>query len=166
MWSRACSRSCQHAQRCPEHTSTSEGRGHQTTALLRCREVVERTEVLHRELLVESYSGMLEKLRARGDEDDAIDVAQHVSSVGTMVVDEQQGVQLGLHEAQGDQVVVPHSQHLLQAVEGLIELAHQLKVRRVNEADGLRAVDYLRECAMYEGVIDIEMVHGPTPGDS
>jgi hypothetical protein len=83
-----------------------------------------------------------------------------------MVVDEQQGVQLGLHEAQGDQVVVPHSQHLLQAVEGLIELAHQLKVRRVNEADGLRAVDYLRECAMYEGVIDIEMVHGPTPGDS
>jgi hypothetical protein len=38
--------------------------------------VVERAEVLHGELLLESCSGMLEKLRARGGEDDVIDVEQ------------------------------------------------------------------------------------------
>jgi hypothetical protein len=37
-------------------------------------EVVERAEVLHRELLLESCSGVLGKLRARGDGDDVIDV--------------------------------------------------------------------------------------------
>jgi hypothetical protein len=37
--------------------------------------------------------------------------------------------------------VVPRSRHLLQAVEGLVEPAHQLRVRGVNETDGLRAVD-------------------------
>jgi hypothetical protein len=38
--------------------------------------VVERAEVLHCELLLESYSGMLEKLRARGGDDDVVDVEQ------------------------------------------------------------------------------------------
>jgi hypothetical protein len=36
--------------------------------------VVERVDVLHRELLLESRSGTLEKLRARGGEDDVVDV--------------------------------------------------------------------------------------------
>jgi hypothetical protein len=49
---------------------------------------VERTEVLHRELLLKSYSGTLEKLRARGGEDDVVDVEQQVSSVGAVVVNE------------------------------------------------------------------------------
>jgi hypothetical protein len=62
--------------------------------------------------------------------------------------------------------VVPRLWHLLQAVEGFVELAHQLRVRGVNEADGLRAVDGLRECAMEEGVLDVELVYGPTLGDS
>jgi hypothetical protein len=61
--------------------------------------VVERVEVLHRELLLESCSGMLEKLRARGGEDDVVDIEQQVSSVGTAMVDEQRGVRLGLHVA-------------------------------------------------------------------
>jgi hypothetical protein len=50
---------------------------------------VERVEVLHRELLLESCSGTLEKLRARGDEDDVVDVEQQVSSVSAVAVDEQ-----------------------------------------------------------------------------
>jgi hypothetical protein len=50
--------------------------------------VVERVEVLHRELLLESCNGMLEKLRARGGEDDVVDVEQQVSSVDTVAVDE------------------------------------------------------------------------------
>jgi hypothetical protein len=111
-------------------------------------EEVERAEVLHHELLLQSCSGTLEKLQAQGGEDDVIDVEQHISSVGAMTVDEQRDVRLGLHEAQGDQVggeaVVPCSRRLLQAVEGLVEPAHQLRVRKVNETGGLRAVDGLR----------------------
>jgi hypothetical protein len=41
-----------------------------------------------------------------------------------------------------------------------------LRVRRVNEADGLRAVDGLGECAVEEGVLDVKLVHGSTPRDS
>jgi hypothetical protein len=55
-------------------------------------EVVERTDVLHRKLLLESYSGMLEKLQARGDEDNVVNVEQQLSSVGATTVDEQRGV--------------------------------------------------------------------------
>jgi hypothetical protein len=62
--------------------------------------------------------------------------------------------------------VVPHSRCLLQVEEGLVEPAQQLRVRGVNEADGLRAVDGLKECAMEEGVLNVELVHGPTPGNS
>jgi hypothetical protein len=61
--------------------------------------------------------------------------------------------------------VVPRSRRLLQDVEGLIEPAHWLRVRRVNEVDGLR-VDRLRECDVEECVPDVELVHGPTPEDS
>jgi hypothetical protein len=50
---------------------------------------VERAEVLHRELLLESCSGTLEKLQAQGSEHDAVDVEQRVSSVGVVAVDEQ-----------------------------------------------------------------------------
>jgi hypothetical protein len=60
---------------------------------------VERTEVLHRELLLKSCSGTLEKLRARGGEDDVVDVEQQVSSVGAVVVNEQRGVRLCLRKA-------------------------------------------------------------------
>jgi hypothetical protein len=62
--------------------------------------------------------------------------------------------------------VVPRSRRLLQAIEELVESAHQLRVRRVNEADGLRAVDGLGECAVEEGVLDVKLVHGPSPRDS
>jgi hypothetical protein len=61
--------------------------------------VVERVDALLGELLLESSSGTLEKLRARGSEDDIVDVEQQVSSVGVVVVDEQRGVRLGLREA-------------------------------------------------------------------
>jgi hypothetical protein len=113
---------------------------------------------------------MLEKLRARGSEDHVIDVEQQVSSVGASAVDEQRGVQLGLHEAQGDQVggeaMVPCSWRLFQAVKGLVEPAHQLSMHGVNEANRQRAVDSLRECAVGEGVPHVKLVHGQTPRDS
>jgi hypothetical protein len=75
----------------------------------------------------------------------------------------------GLHEAERDQVggetIVPSSRHLLQAIEGLIESAHQFRVGGVNEVGGLREVGRLSECAIEEGVVDVELVHEPTPGD-
>jgi hypothetical protein len=51
-----------------------------------------RAKVLHRELLLESCSGTLEKLRARGGENNVVDIEQQVSSVGALVIDEQRGV--------------------------------------------------------------------------
>jgi hypothetical protein len=41
-------------------------------------------------------------------------------------------------------------------------MAHQLMVRRVNEAGGLRVVDRIEESVMEEGILDVELVHGPT----
>jgi hypothetical protein len=132
--------------------------------------VVERAEVLHRELLLESCSSTLQKLRARGGKDDVINVEQQVSSVGVVVANEQRGVRLSLHEAQRNQVggeaVILCLRHLLQAVEGLVVLAHQLRVHGVNDASRLRAVDGLEECTVEEGILDVELVFGPTPGDS
>jgi hypothetical protein len=68
------------------------------------KEVVERVKVLHRELLLESWSGTLKKLWAQGSEDDVVDIEQQVSSISATTVDEQWGVWLDLHEAQRDQV--------------------------------------------------------------
>jgi hypothetical protein len=62
--------------------------------------------------------------------------------------------------------VVPCSWCLLQAVERLVDPAHQLRVCGVNKAGGLTAVDGLRECVVEEDILDVELVHGPTPGDS
>jgi hypothetical protein len=49
--------------------------------------------------------------------------------------------------------VVPCSWCLLQAVEGLVEPAHRLRVRGVNEASELRAVDGLEECVMDKALL-------------
>jgi hypothetical protein len=61
--------------------------------------------------------------------------------------------------------VVSSSQHLLQSIEGLVEKAHRLRVGGVNETGGLEVVDRLDECVMEEGSLDVELVHGPTPGN-
>jgi hypothetical protein len=51
--------------------------------------VVEGDEVLNGELLLESRSGALKKLRARGGEDSVIDVEKQIRDVGATVIDEQ-----------------------------------------------------------------------------
>jgi hypothetical protein len=98
------------------------------------KEVVEGVEVLHGELLLESHSGMLEQLWAWGGEDDVINVEEQVRDVGATTIDEQRGVRLGLHKVErhqvGGKVVIPSSQHLLQTVEGSIEMTHQLERAR------------------------------------
>jgi hypothetical protein len=120
-------------------------------------EVAKGTEVLHGELLLESRSDTLEQLRARGSEDDVIDVEEQVRNVGAVAIDEQRGVRLGLYKAKGHQVggkaVVPSSRLLLQTVERLMEPAHQVGVGGVNKSCGLGAVDRLRESVVKESVL-------------
>jgi hypothetical protein len=54
---------------------------------------------LHGKLPLAGCSGTLEKLQARGGEDDVIDVEKQVCSVGIAAVDKQRGIRLYLHEA-------------------------------------------------------------------
>jgi hypothetical protein len=49
-------------------------KGEAIWSLLDVEEVVERVETLHRELLLKSCSGTLKQLRARGGEDDVVEV--------------------------------------------------------------------------------------------
>jgi hypothetical protein len=62
--------------------------------------------------------------------------------------------------------VVPGSPCRFQAVEGLVEPTHKLRVGGVNKVDGLGVVDHLGEHVVEEGVLDVELVHGPTQGDN
>ena len=53
---------------------------------------------------------------------------------------------------------------LLEAVEGHVELADHVGVSRVDKPNGLSAVDRLRQGAMEEGVLHVELVDWPVPG--
>jgi hypothetical protein len=64
-------------------------------------EVVELTQILHRELVLESSDDPAEKWLVGGGEDNVINIEQQVCSVGSMVVDEQGRIRLGLHEPHG-----------------------------------------------------------------
>jgi hypothetical protein len=88
-------------------------------------------------------------------------------NVSVVAIDEQRGVHLGLHKAQGNQVrgevVVPSSGRLLQVVEELVELAHQVGVSGVNKAGRLAVVDRHSEGAVKEDVLDIQLLNGSAP---
>jgi hypothetical protein len=58
--------------------------------------------------------------------------------------------------------VEPSSWYLLQVIERLVELTHQLRVSRVNQVDGLRALDRLSVDDVEEDILDVELVHKPT----
>jgi hypothetical protein len=94
--------------------------------------VVKRTQILHSKLPLESSSSALQKIQVQGDEDDVIDIQWQVHNVGAAMVDEQ-GVYPGLHKDQvRGEAVVPNLGRLLQAVERLVEPAHQVGVSRIN----------------------------------
>jgi hypothetical protein len=82
--------------------------------------------------------------------------------------DEQGRVRLGLDETlrtqEGGEVTLPSPGYLLEAVEGLIELADQVGLSRVDKPNGLGAVDRLRQGAMEEGIPHVELVDRPVPG--
>ena len=62
--------------------------------------------------------------------------------------------------------MVPRAGGLLEAVERLIEPTHHVGTRRVNKPHRLAAVDCLSEKAMQEGILDVELMHGPPAGES
>jgi hypothetical protein len=55
---------------------------------------------------------------------------------------------------------------LLEAVEGPVELAGHVGVRRVHKANLLSAIHRLRQSAMEEGILDVELRHWPGSGES
>jgi hypothetical protein len=92
-----------------------------------------------------------------------------VDGVVAAPIDEQGRVRLGLDEADGGQVggkaTVPCPWRLLEAVQGLVQPADQIWTVSVDEASGLAAVDSLRQSAMEEGILDIELMDRPVVGE-
>jgi hypothetical protein len=62
--------------------------------------------------------------------------------------------------------VVPIMWCLLHAIKRFVKPTHQLKVSGVNEAGKLGAIDHLMESVVEEGVLDVQLVHMLTTGDS
>jgi hypothetical protein len=102
-------------------------------------------------------------------EHNVVDVEQEVDSVVAAPVDEQGRVRLGLNEADGGQVrgeaTVPSPWRLLEAVQGPVQPADQIRTVSVDEAGGLAAVDCLRQSAVEEGILDIELMDRLVTGE-
>jgi hypothetical protein len=85
------------------------------------------------------------------------------------VVDEEGRVRLGLDEADGGHVrseaTVPGPWRLLEAVEGAIQPADQVRTSFVDESGGLAAVDSLYQSVVEEGILDVELMDRPVPGE-
>jgi hypothetical protein len=82
-------------------------------------------------------------------------------------VGEEGHVRLGLNEADGGQVggeaTVPAPRRLLEAVQGAVQPTNQIRTSGVNEVGGLAAVDSLRESAVEEGILDVELMDRQVP---
>jgi hypothetical protein len=128
--------------------------------------VVERPEV-HRKLLLEAGDDATQKLGGGGGEDDVVD-EEVVRCIRTVTEDEQGRVRLGLDETlqtqEGGEATVPSPGCLLEAVEGLVELADQVGLSRVDKPNGLGAVDRLHQGAAEEGFRHDELVDRSVPG--
>jgi hypothetical protein len=88
--------------------------------------VVERTQVLHRELTMKGNNHVLEKGNTRCRQHDVVDV-EEVDSVIVVSMDEQGCVRLGLDETKGDQAggeaTIPGSWGLLKTIQRAIHPA-------------------------------------------
>lgn len=62
-------------------------------------QVVQLTQVLHRELPLEGGDDALQKVMGRGREDDVVDIEEELCCVQAATKDEQGGVHLGLDKA-------------------------------------------------------------------
>jgi hypothetical protein len=54
---------------------------------------------------------------------------------------------------------------LLEAVQGAVQPADQIRMSGGDEAGGLAVVDRLRQSAVEEGILDVELMDCPIPGE-
>jgi hypothetical protein len=132
-------------------------------------EVVEGSQFLHRELPLQGDDRALKKVSGGCREHNVVDVEQKEDGVVAASLDEEGRVRLGLDEADGGQVgseaIVPGPRRLLEAVEGAVQPTDQIRTSFVDEAGGLAAVDSLRQSAVEEGILDIELMDRPVSGE-
>jgi hypothetical protein len=132
--------------------------------------VVEHPKILHSKFLLERSNDAVEQRVAGGGENNVIHIEEQVSSLTPIVVYEQGGVRLGLHEPkslqEGSEPRVPSLGCLLEPVERFVEPADQVRTRRIHETGRLTAVDCLSQSAMEEGILDIQLMHRPGAPES
>jgi hypothetical protein len=104
--------------------------------------VVNLTEVLHGELLLQSCDDALPELHRGRGEYEVIHIGKEIRRVRSSTKHEQAGVGLGFHKSECQQEcgeeTVPGSGGLLQAIHGLVETTDEAWVSRVLKPSGLR----------------------------
>jgi hypothetical protein len=122
--------------------------------------VVERAQVLHRELVLQLSDRVVQGgIGCR--EHDVVNVEQKVHDVVTAPKNKQGRVQLALDEAEGDirgKAIVPTPQHLLEAIQRAIKLTDHTQASGVDETNGLTAVHHLGQSVVKKGILDIQLV--------
>jgi hypothetical protein len=61
--------------------------------------------------------------------------------------------------------MVPRTWGLLQTIESTVEVAHVIRMCRINEPSGLLIEHHLRELSMKEHVLDVELPYLPVAGE-
>jgi hypothetical protein len=84
--------------------------------------------------------------------------------------DKQGGVGLSLNKTQTEEVsgepAIPSTGHLLQPVERLVGVTDPIRLCGINKPHRLATADYLREGAMQERVLHIELMNRPGAQDN
>ena len=62
--------------------------------------------------------------------------------------------------------LVADTRHLLQPIERFSQAAHIIRVMRIPETQWLMHVDSLMKITMQKGILNIELMNGPGPGES
>jgi hypothetical protein len=95
--------------------------------------------------LLEGRYGMIQERYAGCGEHNVINIKQQVYRISVVMEDENGGVGLGLNKSQSEEVrgepAVPSSMHLLQPVEGLVEVTDLVRLRGINKPHQLTTVD-------------------------
>lgn len=137
---------------------------------LDAEEEVNWTKVLHGELKTKLIDDAVKELGRGGSKNDVVDVEEQMGFGGAMMKHEQGAVGLGRREAELLQMrgesLKPGARHLLEAVERFAKQTDGIWLCWIDEADRLLTEDLLRQIAMEEGVLDVELVNGPVTSSS
>ena len=108
---------------------------------------------------------MLQQRCGRRGEYDVVEVDKDIGNVHTPLVDEEGRVGTRCGEANGakmcTEALEPRTWRLSQAVKRLDQQAHVIWASIVDETYRLVTVDMLRQIAMEECILNVELVHRP-----